>query len=226
MKYVALKAAILFLIILLAGYLITLFSSKTLNGTSTAFYPALRESLIEMNMAGDSITPLFIKNYSRCDPFTDKNMCILKPSLRAFLTTNIQKYQYMYVLKKLDEWQLPHELALLPIIESRYNPYAISSKGAAGIWQLMPKTARDYGLSNYERFELEASTRAALLILKDLRNYFGSWQLAIAAYNAGLERVAEALLEKPSAKSINDLNLPLATKKYLESFNRLVLADQ
>jgi hypothetical protein len=171
-------------------------------------------------------TPLIIKNYPLCDPFIDKNMCILKPWLRTILKTDAQKNQYIYVLRRLDELQLPPELALLPILESKYNPYAISPKGAAGVWQLMPSTARSYGILNHQRFELEPATNVALLFLKELHSQFGSWELAIAAYNAGSKRVHDALLAKPSAKHVAQLRLPQATKQYVSSFNHLLLADQ
>ena len=142
----------------------------------------------------------------------------LPEPVQAFLKTAAQISQYEYVLSKLDEYQLPHELALIPIIESQYNPTAISPKGAAGLWQLMPNTAKDYGLLENERFELEASTNAALHHLRQLYHQFGSWDLAIAAYNAGSKKVQDALIKNPSAKSIQELSLPTETKKYINTY--------
>ncbi|MDQ7081752.1 MAG: lytic transglycosylase domain-containing protein [Aquificota bacterium] len=80
---------------------------------------------------------------------------------------------------------LPEELSLLPLIESGFNPFAVSRSGAAGIWQLMPQTARRYGLrvdkEVDERFDLLKSTEAATSYLKDLYRKFGDWELVLAA---------------------------------------------
>jgi membrane-bound lytic murein transglycosylase D len=166
-----------------------------------------------------SIDPL--NNYPICDPFTDKNRCMPDIQLQTILKTAHQQNQYIYVLQKLDQLQLPRKLALIPIIESQYNPYKLSSKGAAGVWQLMPETAKELGLLEYQRFELVASTQAALQLLRQLHQQFGNWELAIAAYNAGSKRVQTALLLNPNAKKVEQLSLPSATKKYISDFNQM-----
>lgn len=138
--------------------------------------------------------------------------------LEAVLRSPIKKDEYNYIITKLEELQLPHELALIPVIESEYNAEAVSNKGAGGLWQLMPKTADDLGLSEKERFALEPSTKAALIYFKQLYKKFGKWDLAIAAYNAGSSRVEKALLENPAARSVHELNLPAETKSYVTKF--------
>lgn len=89
---------------------------------------------------------------------------------------------------------LPEELALLPVIESAFNNFAVSRSGAAGLWQFIPSTARRYGLRVDqfvdERFDVLKATDAAMRYLKDLYSMFGNWELALASYNCGENCVA------------------------------------
>lgn len=121
-----------------------------------------------------------------------------------------------YVLKKTDQMRLPASVAVVPMVESNYQTKAISPKGAAGAWQLMPSTAKDYGINNQERFQFTTSTDTALRLLDNLHQQFGNWELAFAAYNAGSKRVIEAMQENPNAKTIDELDLPQETKTYVK----------
>ncbi len=98
-------------------------------------------------------------------------------------------YYSPIILPILKKYNLPSFLIYLPIIESGYNPNAVSSAGAVGIWQLMPQTARDYNLivNNYvdQRKDIVLSTIAAAKYLRDLYNRFHNWDLVLAAYNCG-----------------------------------------
>lgn len=114
---------------------------------------------------------------------------------------------------------LPAELALIPVIESEFNPNDHSHKGATGLWQLMPATAHELGVhieSNYDgRRNVVASTNAALAYFDDLGSLFkGNWYLAIAAYNCGQNKVA-SVQRKTGSKSFWKLPLPRETRDYV-----------
>ncbi len=127
------------------------------------------------------------------------------------------------ILAEIERRGFPTELALLPHVESRYNPAATSPKSAAGIWQFMPYTAREMGLrldgSRDERRDVFASTRAALDYLEQLnRRFNGDWELAMAAYNCGPGRVESAQAanrRKGEPTDFWSLNLPEETKQYV-----------
>lgn len=127
---------------------------------------------------------------------------------------------YIYFIHKQTQAKgLPAELALIPAIESEFNPNDKSTKGATGIWQLMSRTAHDLGIkvrSGYDgRRNIVASTKAALAYFKDLGVYFnGNWLLAIAAYNCGDVRVKSAI-RKTGSNSFWNLPLPKETKYYV-----------
>ena len=101
------------------------------------------------------------------------------------------------VLEGVRRQGLPQELACLPLVESAFEPGCVSSAGAAGLWQLMPQTAREFGLRvdrvTDERFDVEKSTAAATLYLAYLYDLFHDWPLALAAYNSGEGTMRRAL---------------------------------
>ena len=120
----------------------------------------------------------------------------------------------------LREEGVPTELAVVVLIESGGQATALSPKGARGIWQFMPETARRYGLAvrpgTDERLDVQKSTRAAARYLADLYQRFGDWPLALAAYNAGEEAVGAAVAKAGRADfaGISSL-LPLETRNYV-----------
>jgi len=117
---------------------------------------------------------------------------------------------------------IPVELASVVVVESGGRPNALSPKGALGLWQLMPDTARRYGLevnsANDERLDAVKSTRAAARYLRDLYQQFGSWPLALAAYNAGEDALQRAVRHAASSDFLQLSNLrllPQETRNYV-----------
>jgi membrane-bound lytic murein transglycosylase D len=130
-----------------------------------------------------------------------------------------------YIVEELDKRDMPLDLALLPIVESAYNPFAYSPSRASGIWQFIPGTGKHYGLKQnwwYDgRRDIVAATDAALNYLQKLHNDFnGDWLLALAAYNSGEGNVARAIRRnKKAGKPIDffSLRLPRETRGYVPS---------
>lgn len=130
-----------------------------------------------------------------------------------------------YTVSEAERRGLPTELALLPIIESSYDPSATSNAQAAGLWQFIPSTGRIYGLNQSETYDgrrdVIESTRAAYDFLTSLYNRFGSWELALAAYNAGPGRIQRAI-EANQARGLPtdywSLRLPTETMNYVPRF--------
>jgi len=127
-------------------------------------------------------------------------------------------YKYFpYIEKRLKEWKMPDCLKYIPIIESALNPNALSSAKAGGFWQFIPGTAARYGLKKNinwdDRADFEKATDAGLNYLRDLHKQFGSWALAIAAYNAG-EDTIESAIRIQKTKDYYGLLLPAETMQY------------
>jgi membrane-bound lytic murein transglycosylase D len=117
---------------------------------------------------------------------------------------------------------LPPELLAVPIIESHYKIMAKSPKGAAGLWQLMPETARNFGLKVSEevdeRLDPIKSTLAAVKYFKKLYSVFGDWQLVLASYNAGHNKVITKVSYHGNSFSSIKNFLPKQTKEYVLNF--------
>jgi membrane-bound lytic murein transglycosylase D len=146
-----------------------------------------------------------------------------RPDYIQRTTTRASRYLF-HVVQELEKRNMPTELALLPFIESAFNPQALSTAKAAGMWQFIPSTGRDYNLTQSmfkdERRNVLASTDAALSYLQKLYGMFGDWQLALAAYNWGEGSVQRALNKARAAGVGNDFNslsqfMPPETRNYV-----------
>lgn len=148
--------------------------------------------------------------------YQNKQSFVYDVALRA------EPYMYL-IVDEINERNLPMELALIPIIESSFNPKATSPAQAAGLWQIVPITARSYGLKQTqwvdERRDVISSTNAALDLLENLNIMFGhDWELTLAAYNCGEGCVLNAIKKNEAAGLPTDfwsLSLPKETKQYV-----------
>jgi membrane-bound lytic murein transglycosylase D len=132
-----------------------------------------------------------------------------------------QRYLYHIVIE-VEKRGMPSEIALLPMVESAFNPKANSSTKAAGIWQFMPATGKTFGLKQDwwvdNRRNITAATNAALDYLQKLHTMFGTWDLALAAYNSGegtVQRAIDSNLRKGLPTDYQSLSLPDETKNYV-----------
>ncbi len=132
-----------------------------------------------------------------------------------------QKYLF-HIVEEVQKRNMPTEIALLPMIESAYNPQANSTSRAAGIWQFIPSTGKHFGLKQNwwvdNRRDVTAATNAALDYLQKLHGMFGAWDLALAAYNAG-EGTVQRAINRNRAQGLptdyQSLNLPPETRNYV-----------
>jgi membrane-bound lytic murein transglycosylase D len=144
-----------------------------------------------------------------------------RPDYVARMTERGGRYLF-HIVEEVGARGLPMELALLPFIESAFNPQALSSARAAGMWQFMPATGRDFDLKQNlfrdDRRDVLASTRAALDYLQRLHTGFGDWHLALASYNWGQGNVSRAIRRNAGRNLATDygsLRLPDETRNYV-----------
>ena len=132
-----------------------------------------------------------------------------------------QKYLF-HIVEEVEKRGMPTEIALLPMVESAFNPQAYSHSSASGIWQFMPSTGKNFGLKQSwwvdNRRDVMAATNAALTYLQKLHVMFGTWDLALAAYNAGegtVQRAIDRNRRKGLPTDYESLQLPPETRNYV-----------
>jgi membrane-bound lytic murein transglycosylase D len=150
-----------------------------------------------------------------------------RPDYVQRMTDRASRYLF-HVVDEIERRKMPSELALLPFIESAFNPQAMSSARASGIWQFMPATGRNFELTQNlfrdDRRDVLASTRAALDYLQRLNRQFGDWHLALAAYNWGEGNVQRAINRNQKAGLPTDyasLNMPPETRNYVPKLHAI-----
>lgn len=170
-----------------------------------------------------------IRDGFKIDDSADANPLVAKhvawyaarPEYLRRMVERSRRYLY-HIVQEVDRRAMPMEIALLPMIESAFNPTALSPSAASGIWQFIPSTGRLYGLRQdtwYDgRRDFTEATRAALDYLGKLYLDFGDWQLALAAYNCGEGCVARAIQKNVAQGLPTDyasLSLPTETRHYV-----------
>ncbi|HUY04299.1 MAG TPA: transglycosylase SLT domain-containing protein [Rhodocyclaceae bacterium] len=152
-----------------------------------------------------------------------------RPELLKTLIERSRRYLY-YIVNELQKRGMPTELALLPMVESAYNPMAYSRARASGLWQFIPSTAKNYRLQQNwwrdQRRDIIASTGAALDYLQMIYEMNGDWHLALASYNWGENAVARAIAKNqalglPTDYATLSQDMPLETRYYVPKLQAL-----
>lgn len=144
-----------------------------------------------------------------------------RPDYVKRMVARSQRYLY-HIVEEVEKRGMPTEIALLPMVESAFNPQAYSRSKASGIWQFIPSTGKDFGLKQNwwvdNRRDVTAATNAALTYLQRLHVMFGTWDLALAAYNAGegtVRRAIERNRKQGLPTDYESLTLPAETRNYV-----------
>ena len=190
------------------------------------FTPAVAASLESLPPPAEDIWVRIRKGFAMPDlddPLVAKweEWYASRPDYVARMVDRSRRYLY-HIVVEVDERHMPTEIALLPMIESAYNPNALSTSRASGIWQFIPSTGTHYGLKQTfwfdSRRDVIAGTEGALTYLMKLYGDFSDWQLALAAYNWGEGNVGKAIAfnqKKGLPGNYASLKMPDETRNYL-----------
>jgi len=212
------------------------------NGVTDVLDPRYDPSIIVLSMDEVDVWARIRKGFAIPDlvnPLVETHIAwyAARPDHIERTTKRASRYLF-HVVQELEKRNMPTELALLPFIESAFNPQAYSSAKAAGMWQFIPSTGLDFKLKQNmfkdERRDVLASTDAALTYLQRLHGMFGDWQLALAAYNWGEGSVQRAIAKNEAAGLGTDFNglanlMPAETRNYvpkLQAVENLMAAPE
>ncbi len=194
------------------------------------------------------------KDIQYLPPYAEGDMFASVNNLSAMRSPKVRKFIYLYLTKArpflqrslarcdiysentrkiFKEENLPDDLAFLPLLESGFNPVAVSRSGATGLWQFLAGTAKPLGLKNDawidERRHNEKATRAAARHLRGLHNTFHDWELALSAYNGGAGYVRRTML-KSGTKTLRELHsrnlLRDETSEFVPKFTALLIINK
>ncbi|MDR2388060.1 MAG: lytic transglycosylase domain-containing protein [Deltaproteobacteria bacterium] len=205
---------------------------ETINGTTVSSVPSLTASLDFLGQPGQQKTEY---NLPRLVTLCGEALPLNRPSVYERLDKEFQlavnhqaqvelwrrraKRYFPLIEKSLREAGLPDDLKYLAVAESDLRPTVSSPAGATGLWQFMPSTARHFGLKVNRQEDLRMLPEPLLAIgmkyLSQLHHRFGSWALAMAAYNSGESRVDQALARERSGADYYQLSLPNETERYV-----------
>ena len=190
------------------------------------FPPSVAETLQPLPPPAEDIWVRIRKGFAMPDlddPLVTKweEWYAARPDYVARMIDRSRRYLY-HIVVEVEERHMPTEVALLPMIESAYNPNALSTSRASGIWQFIPSTGTHYGLKQTfwfdSRRDVIAGTESALTYLTKLYGDFDDWQLSLAAYNWGEGNVAKAIAynqKKGLPADYASLKMPDETRNYL-----------
>lgn len=190
----------------------------------SVFFTCLHTSCAHASDVWDVLRNEFSLNHEVTRPEVQEQIRWLAAHPSYLHKVSRQSEPYIYhIVNQIKKRHLPGELALLPMIESAFDPFAYSGAGAAGLWQLMPKTGSELGLKQDWWFDgrrsIGPSTNAALNYLVYLNNYFNNdWTLAIASYDAGegtISRAIKAIVRPRTQPDFWSLQVPQETKVYV-----------
>ncbi len=244
MKHVSFAFVTILTIILLLGYNKQLFSTGFFNlFLENRFSEAGMERVKQFDPDKHTLYLAGLENKELFESIEDLSLCrneevrkyiyLYLTSGREYLVKSIER-SYIYidiineVMKKNPD--IPSEIALIPLLESGFDPLAVSRSNAVGLWQFVAGTAAHFDLKKNkwveERRDIEKSTEAAIRHLRYLHELMGSWDLALAAYNGGQGQVKRAL-DKSGSKDIWELiesgKLTRETSEYVPRYAALVI---
>ena len=185
------------------------------------FFLSLRVDAQPVNDSWSVVRQQFRLDHQLNQPEVQQQIHWLMTHPKYFYKLNQAKPFIYHIITEIQKRHMPGELALIPMLESAYDPFAYSGAGAAGLWQLMPKTGKNLGVQGDwwldGRRSINASTTAALNYFHHLNRFFkGDWLLAIAAYDCGEGTIKRLMNQQPSyERSIWYLNLPHETQVYV-----------